>query len=189
MRSLLRRLSFRRAPRLIISRPPLQAGGYCAATNILDSRSFKSRAIIMDAGELPTDDEEESMEAGYIRVLVRLRPLEHLRGKRTEGNLRVDSGSAFIEHGSQRHGPYTQVCEGISNEELFSVVGPELVASAQRGFNGTLFCYGQTGRSAAAYNIVSHTHENTHTRARASAHTREDMRRHENVTTQSSPAR
>ena len=99
-----------------------------------------------------TDDEDDEVaEAGYIRVLVRLRPLDPRRGHRTDGTLRVDIKNATLEHGSHHYGPYTQVCEDASNGHLFGEVGQELVTAAQRGFNGTLFCYGQTGRSAAPH--------------------------------------
>ena len=88
----------------------------------------------------------EDADAGYIRVLVRLRPLDERRGVRTDGLLCVDREEALIKHKDHSYGPYTKVFDDAEcNARLFDEVGQELVTSAQRGFNGTLFCYGQTG--------------------------------------------
>jgi hypothetical protein len=78
---------------------------------------------------------------GYIKVGVRVRPLDARRG--AGSSLKVEPGKASITNGNRPPFFYSHVFEREDNATIFKAIGVPLVSNVLAGYNGTLMAYGQ----------------------------------------------
>ena len=100
--------------------------------------------------------DDGSGSQGFIRVIVRVRPLGEGRGTSCQ-LVNVDARRHCItvtgrQSEPQRFDFERVVSETEDNESLERTVGTPLVEQVVQGYNGTLFAYGQTG-SGKSYTI------------------------------------
>ena len=95
---------------------------------------------------------------GFIRVIVRVRPLGEGRGTSCE-LVKVDSRRNYISITGKKASSepqrfdFERVCDASEdNAALLKTAGTPLVEQVVQGYNGTLFAYGQTG-SGKSYTI------------------------------------
>ena len=105
------------------------------------------RKLAKEAGLKPKEDE-------CVRVFVRVRPLSHK--EKGNGNRKVvfcdaDSGTVEVaDPNVQRADPKMFTFDGtfekdVTQEHVYNAAASSIVEGVLEGYNGTIFCYGQTG--------------------------------------------
>jgi len=105
------------------------------------------RKMAKEMGLKPKEDE-------CVRVFVRVRPLSNK--EKGNGNRKVvfcdaDSGSVeVVDANDDRADPKMFTFDGtfekdVTQEHVYNVAASSIVEGVLEGYNGTIFCYGQTG--------------------------------------------